>query len=491
MGVSNEFTRQAMHSETRTERTLMRGVISFLLGWFAFGFCSQPVHADDQPNVLFIAVDDLRDWVGHLGGHPQASTPNIDRLAKRGVSFTRAYCAAPLCNPSRISLLTGIAPYRSGIYGNGEKLRDKLPNAVTLMQHFQTSGYSAHGSGKIFHGRDCGDADSWDSYFVPQTKPVASPRDRHLPKSAWTPWGPLNCSDEDMFDGKVASWAVAELQKPHDRPFFLACGMTKPHLRWNVPRQYFERHPLESIKLPPVQIKDLDDIPDFGRMLAEQVYDPSGEKNFAVPGGDHANVIANDQWRLAVQAYLATISFADAQIGRVLDALERSDYADNTIIILWGDHGWHLGEKEHWRKHALWDVSTRTPLIFVAPSDTHSPSRIAVDQLCKHPVSLLDVYPTLIDLCGLPKRNELAGRSLLPLLMNPSQEWDYPVVMTHGFKNHAVQTEQYRYIQYRDGGEELYDHKFDPNEWTNLADSPEHGKIKRELKVALPKTNRQ
>jgi arylsulfatase A-like enzyme len=441
----------------------------------------------------FIAVDDLRDWVGHLGGHPQAKTPNIDRLAKRGVSFTRAYCSAPLCNPSRISLLTGIAPSNSGVYGNGEKLRDKLPNAVTLMQHFRASGYSARGAGKIFHGSRAYDEDSWDGYFRPSNspKPRRIKRDSSLPKSAWVPWGPLACSNDEMFDGQNANWIIAELEKPQKKPFFLAYGLTKPHLTWEVPQKYFDLHSIDGIELPVVKKGDLDDVPPFGQKLAREVYDPSGEKNFAVkPNGDHANVIANNQWRKAVQAYLATISFADAQIGRVLEALGKSEHAENTIIVLWGDHGWHLGEKEHWRKHALWDVSTRTPLIFSVPKG-RTPYRRTAGQLCQRPVSLIDIYPTLIDLCGLPTRERLDGQSLKPLLENPRREWDRPVVMTYGYQNHAIQTERWRYIQYHDGGQELYDHDVDPNEWTNLAESAKHEEVIMELKNALPETNRK
>ena len=438
-----------------------------------------------RPNVLFIAVDDLRDWVGHLSGHPNAKTPNIDRLAKRGVSFTRAYCSAPLCNPSRISLLTGVAPSKSGVYGNGEKLRKKLPDAVTLMQHFRASGYSVRGTGKIFHGTAAYDKDSWDTYFKPAgSKLPLAKRDNGLPKSAWAPWGPLDCADKEMYDTKTAGWIISELEKPQAKPFFMAYGLTKPHLPWKVPQKYFDLHPLDGIKLPPVTKGDLDDIPAFGKKLAKEVYDPSGERNFAVkPDGDHANVIANNQWLKAVQAYLATISFADAQIGRVLDALDRSGHADNTIVVLWGDHGWHLGEKDHWRKHALWDVSTRTPLIFSAPRG------VAKDKLCQRPVSLIDIYPTLIDLCGLPKRRGLDGQSLKSLLENPERKWDRPVVITYGLNNHAVQTERWRYIRYRDGGQELYDHERDPNEWTNLASIPKYSPQKTKLAKWLPSTN--
>ena len=435
--------------------------------------------------MLFITVDDLRDWVGHLSGHPNAKTPNIDRLAKRGVSFTRAYCSAPLCNPSRISLLTGVAPSKSGVYGNGEKLRQKLPDAVTLMQHFRASGYSVRGAGKIFHGTSAYDMDSWDIFFKSSgSKKHRVKRDSSLPKSAWVPWGALACSDDEMLDGINAKWIITELKKPQEKPFFLAYGLTKPHLTWSVPQKYFDLHPLEGIKLPPTKKGDLDDLPAFGKKLAREVYDPSGERDFAVkPNGDHANVIANNQWLKAVQAYLATISFADAQIGRVLDALDRSGHADNTIVVLWGDHGWHLGEKDHWRKHALWDVSTRTPLIFSAPRG------VAEDKLCQRPVSLIDIYPTLIDLCGLPKRRGLDGQSLKSLLENPERKWDRPVVITYGLNNHAVQTERWRYIRYRDGGQELYDHERDPNEWTNLASIPKYSPQKTKLAKWLPSTN--
>ena len=465
----------------------MRSLIRTLILLLASGAFLQRASADDPPNVLFIAVDDLRDWVGHLGGHPQAKTPNIDRLAERGVSFTQAYCSAPLCNPSRVSLLTGMAPSRSGVYGNGEKLRDKLPNAVTLMQHFRASGYSARGAGKIFHGSRAYDEDSWDGYFRPANskKPQRIKRDNSLPRSAWVPWGPLACSDDEMFDGKNANWIIAELEKPQEKPFFLAYGLTKPHLTWEVPQNYFDLHPIDGIELPVVKKGDLDDVPPFAQKLAREVYDPSGERNFAKPGGDHQNVIDNKQWHKAVQAYLATISFADAQIGRVLEALEKSEHAENTIVVLWGDHGWHLGEKEHWRKHALWDVSTRTPLIISVPDGGSK------GQLCHRPVSLIDLYPTLVDLCGLPERDGLDGQSLKPLLNNPSREWHRPVVMTYGFNNHAVQTERWRYIRYADGGEELYNHTSDPNEWKNLASLSQYKSTIEELKMHLPERNKR
>jgi len=446
---------------------------------------------DSFPNVLFIAVDDLNDWTGHLGVHPNARTPNIDRLAKQGVSFTRAYCTAPLCNPSRVSLLTGVLPSRSGVYGNGEKLRNKMPDAVTMLQYFKSFGYSTKGGGKIFHSvtrdGDYGDSASWDFYFeIPKgTRRSVAQREEGLPESAWTPWGPVAVTDAEMFDGMIADWAVSELEKSHDKPFFLACGFIKPHLPWYVPQKYFDMHPLESIELPSVLENDLDDIPEFGKKLANEVWDPSGNRNFAVEGGDHNNVLANNQWHKAVRGYLAAISFADAQVGRLLDALEKSEHAGNTIVVLWGDHGWHLGEKQHWRKHALWERTTRTTLIISAPGG------IKKNRLCEWPVSLIDIYPTLVELCGLPERKGLDGQSIVPLLKNPQKKWERPVVMTYGYRNHAIRTERWRYIQYNDGSEELYDHNNDPNEWTNLASNPEYESVIRELRKSLPKVNSQ
>ncbi|MBA7592276.1 Sulfatase [subsurface metagenome] len=275
------------------------------------------------------------------------------------------------------------------------------------------------------------------------------------------------------------------MEKSHDKPFFLACGFIKPHLPWYVPEKYFDMHPLESIELPNTLKNDLDDVPDFGKKLAIEVYDPSMEQNFAVKGGDHNNVLANNQWHKAVQGYLAAISFADAQVGRLLDALEKSEHAGNTVVVLWGDHGWHLGEKQHWRKHALWETTTRTTLIISAPGG------IRKNRLCERPVSLIDLYPTLVELCGLPERKGLDGQSILPLLKDPQKKWERPVVMTYGFRNHAVQTERWRYIQYNDGSEELYDHTRDPDEWTNLASQSKYERVIRKLRKSLPTVNRQ
>jgi arylsulfatase A-like enzyme len=467
----------------------------------AFSLCTllasvfTTANAADRPDILFIAVDDLNDWVGHLGGHPNAKTPNIDRLAKRGVSFTRAYCSAPLCNPSRVSLLTGIQPSNSGVYGNGERLRDKLPDAVTLMSHLRAHGYSAQGGGKIFHGVGrVGDPDSWDYYHQPPRNRGSrrgrggkggqvGKRDEGLPDSAWAPWGPLSVADEEMYDVKVVHWAISELEKEHDKPFFLACGFTKPHLPWYVPQKYFDLHPLESIVLPETIDDDRDDLPAWGNRFASEVHDVSGARNFATHGEDHDMVLKYNQWPRAVQSYLATISFVDTHVGRLLDTLDKSAHAENTIVILWGDHGWHLGQKQHWRKHALWEVTTRTTLVIAAPNG------IKADQRCARPVSLIDLYPTLLELCGVPPRDGLDGQSIAPLLADPERKWERPVLTTFGYQNHTIRTKRWRYIRYNDGGEELYDHNADRHEWHNLAGKPESAQVIARLKQALPKVN--
>ena len=447
-----------------------------------------------RPNVLFIAVDDLNHWVGHLDGHPGTLTPNIDRLAGNGVTFSRAYAAAPLCNPSRLSLLTGVMPAHSGIYGNFEKLREQLPDAVTLPQYFRQNGYTVKGGGKIFHAGQ-GEEDAWDEFFISDEKSTKSKRSEgEAPKEKprkgwqtgrWAPWGPSSSDTGTIIDAETADHVVAELESRHDEPFFLAYGTYRPHLPWSVPQQYFDMHPEESVVLPAVIENDLDDLPPFGRRLAAEVLDISNNRNHAAEGGDHANVLKYGQWRRAVQGYLASITFADAQVGRVLDALADSPHADNTIVVLWGDHGYHLGQKEHWRKHTLWEDGLRTTLVIAAPGFA---GNVRSDRV----VGLIDLYPTLIELAGLEPREEMDGQSLVPLLREPDLPWSRPAVSTYGFQNHSLRSERWRYIRYHDGTEELYDHNVDPNEWNNLAVAPvrnEYREVITELARHFPAVN--
>jgi len=431
--------------------------------------------SSSRPNVLFLAVDDLNDWIGCLGGHPDARTPTFDALAARGVLFTNAQCAAPLCNASRAALMTGIRPSTSGVYYNPQPWRLAMKNAVTIPQHFMAHGYEALGSGKIFHGA-FPDPPSWNDYWPDQKKNRPGdpmPKDRPLngiANTAHFDWGPIDVGDEDMGDWQVADWTRKQLSKKHDKPLFLACGLFRPHLPWYVPKKYFDPFPLEKVTLPKVNKDDLDDVPEIGRKIAR-------------PQGDHAKVLRTNNWRKAVRGYLASMAFADACLARVLEALDAGPYAKDTIIVLWGDHGWHLGEKLHWRKFALWEEATRCPLMIVAPGVT-KPGGV-----CHRPVSLLDIYPTLIDLCGLRPNAALEGVSLLGLLKNPAAAWDRPGLCTYGRNNHALRTQRWRYIRYRDGSEELYDHTADEMEWTNLAGQKKYDDVKKQLARWFPKVN--
>jgi arylsulfatase A-like enzyme len=321
--------------------------------------------ASDRPNVLFIALDDLNDWIGPMGGHPQAKTPNLDRLAASGVFFDNAHCAAPACNPSRTAIFTGLSPHHSGMYTNGQKMREVLPDAELLPKYFSRHGYWAGGSGKMLHYFI--DAQSWDEYYP--KKETENPFPPHIPwgerpKSIprggpWqyveTDWHAFDVSDDEFGgDSKVADWVGAKLMEEHDKPFFLACGIYRPHEPWFVPKKYFDLFPLEDVQLPPgYQEDDLEDLP------------PAGKK--AGPNRYFAHIREQGQWREAVQAYLASIAYADAMLGRVLDTLDTSPHKDNTIVALWSDHGWHLGEKQHWQKFTMWRATTRVPLIIKVP----------------------------------------------------------------------------------------------------------------------------
>lgn len=426
-----------------------------------------------RPNVLFIAIDDLNDWIAALGGYPKSVTPNFDRLIRRGVLFTRAYCSSPSCNPSRVSLLTGLLPSTTGIYTNDQPFRDFLPDVVTLNQHFKNSGYHVVGCGKIYHGeqRPWGDPEGWDDYFQrPEhpTPPVTPVAGIEVPHEEFD-WAPLDVPDDEMADMKVASWAARYLQQEHSRPFFLACGFSRPHLPWYVPQKYFDMYPLDQIVKPLVKEDDLEDVPPVGQRFAELQH-------------EHRLVMESGNWEKAIQGYLATIRFTDACVGRLLDALDTGP-ARNTIVVMWSDHGFHLGEKLHWRKFTLWEEATRVPLVFAVPGV------VAPNQVCGRTVSLLDIYPTLVELCELPPRPHLDGVSLVPLLKDPDAPWERPALTTFWRNNHAVRTERWRYIRYKDRTEELYDHEVDPSEWTNLASRADYAGVKRKLSRWLPEVN--
>lgn len=473
-----------------TDRTdIMKNILAFLC--FILLLC--PSHAGDRsPNVLFIAVDDLNDWVGCLEGHPQAKTPNIDALAKKGVLFEQAYCAAPLCHPSRTAIMTGLRPSTTGVYGNLNWFRDmpEYSDWVTLPQYFRQHGYLAWGGGKLYHQAHgkFSDAAAWDHVYSTHTGAIPPPeqeRYQHGLRSKFESnpilarlidWGPTEHPIETNPDWKTAEGAAQFLKRDHEKPFFLGCGIYLPHLPWYAPRKFFDMHPLEGIELPPYKADDFDDIPAIGKRM--------GERHIR-------HIRESGQWKEAVRGCLASDSFADACVGHVLDALENSRYRDNTIVVLWGDHGYDVGEKKI-AKSALWEQTTRTPLIIYAPGEV--PSGIPANgKTCTSPVSLLDLYPTLIELCGLPKREGLEGRSLAPLVSNPDMEWPWPAIITHSphwhGTNHAVRSREFHYIHYNDGGEELYDNEADPYQWKNLASDAQFGDTKSALKKWLPKTN--
>lgn len=430
---------------------------------------SGPGAAADRPDILFIAIDDLNDWTGALGGHPQAKTPHLDRLMARGVTFTNAHCAAPACNPSRAALMSGLRPHQTGIYTNGDPAQAVMRDTLTLNRHLLAQGYRVLGGGKIYHGFGSEGRDDtwtvWKGLF-----PSAGGHEENfngLGRSHFD-WGPIPARTAEMGDTQLTDWAIGELQQaPGDEPLFLAVGYVKPHLPWYVPREYFDRFPLDTITLPAFRDDDLADIPPAGVAMAK-------------PDGDHAAVLQGDQWHRAVQGYLATISYLDDQIGRLLDGLDRSPRAGKTVIILWSDHGWHLGEKQHWRKFALWEEATRTVLTIAAPGVAPA------GQVSAAPVDYLSVYPTVCELAGLPVPGHVKGPSLVPLLRDPAAPWDGVALCTHGRGNHAVRDARYRYIRYANGDEELYDHASDPMEYVNLAADPALAPVKARLAPAMP-----
>jgi arylsulfatase A-like enzyme len=420
----------------------------------------------DRPNVLFIAVDDLNHWVGYLDRNPQTITPNIDRLAKRGVRFTRSYCAAPICNPSRAALMSGLRPSTTGVYNNNDDWRAVIARDLTLIASFRNAGYYTAGAGKIYHGA-FERHDEWDDYLKSPGRDPVPTGDKGVGSIRFAP---LDCKDEDLREWKIVGYGVEQLQKKQDKPFLLTIGLHKPHMPWDVPRKYYDMHPLDQIVLPKVLADDLVDLPPEGVEMAK-------------PQGDHRRIVESGRWKEAVQGYLAAITYADVMIGRLLDALDKSPYRDNTIIVLWGDHGWHLGEKEHWRKFALWEEATRAPLIWVVPGLTKP------DKVCERTVDFMSIYPTLTDLCGIPTPKHVEGKSIRALLADPAAAWETPALTTHGRGNHAARSEGWRYIRYAGGGEELYDESADPYEWKNLATNPDSAARKSELARFLPTKN--
>lgn len=447
---------------------------TFICAIFCLALSAAISSSAERPNILFIPVDDLNHWVGYTGRNPQCKTPNIDRLAAMGLSFTNAHCAAPACGPSRAALWSGLRPHTSGCYVNRDPWQRHIAEGLNLNAHLKKHGYFTAAMGKTYHSSARGlasvYASEWDEY--PPTKRENSAGRAPKKYEGYHEPLPLDLHDRDLPDWYTVDFCIDRMNQKREKPFFIACGLIKPHLPWAVPRKYYEMFPRESIQLPPHRDDDLDDIPPAGVRMAG-------------PGKDHAKFRKSGRWEDAVQSYLATIAYVDMNIGRLLDAYEASPERDKTIIVLWGDHGWHLGEKQHWRKFALWEEATRTPFIWVAPGVTHPGT------LCDQPVDFMSIYPTLCELVGVDLPRHVEGKSIVPLLENPNLKWNDVALTTHGYMNHAVRDQRYRYIRYADGSEELYDHEKDPYEFTNLANRSDMADTKERLASHLPKRNKK
>jgi arylsulfatase A-like enzyme len=424
-----------------------------------------------KPNVLLLVIDDLNSWLlGDTNRYAgKVIAPNIQRLAASGVVFNRAYTAAPVCCPSRTAMLSGVRPWQSGLYDNGldSSKSDALKQATAWPAVFKTAGYYVASYGKVGHG--WGDMRKmWDDHKPHKRDPIP-PGAPFLPFTRGEQdWGPTHLPEEKMNDTSYADAAIAQLQKQHDRPFLVACGLFHPHMPWYVPQKYFDMFPLDEVALPPILKNDLDDVPPLGVALTE------GKAKFVdqvIEGGFHKE---------AVRAYLAATAYADAQMGRVLDALEKSPYRDNTMVMLMSDHGFHLGEKHRWQKSTLWEEATHCLLMCRAPGTTKPGGK------CERFVSLQDVYRTLTELSGLKAPDYVEGRSLVPLLKQPDAAWESSAITCFGDSYTTLRNERFRYIRYREGQEEFYDCAKDPHEWTNQIKNPDFAAAIADLRSKLP-----
>ncbi|MDA7889058.1 sulfatase [Pirellulales bacterium] len=432
----------------------------------------RPGYGADQPNVVMISIDDLNDWTGFLGGHPDVSTPNMDSLASRARNFTNAHCAVPVCSPSRISVMSGTAPTTHGSYEIGPRYEElsALHDMPTIQRYFKDHGYYTLAGGKVLHHGFTGRLSGAIDQSLGRKK---SPRPRkamNRPSSwsgAWD-WGEYPEENAQMADHQLALDSVQILQSDLKKPFFLSVGFYRPHVPLFVPPCWFQKYDIESIHLPNIPRWDLDDVPKNFLNINSYAVAPT-----------HAEVLEYGKQRELTQAYLASISFVDACVGLVVDALQASQYAKNTYVVLWSDHGFHLGEKNHWAKRTLWEESTRVPLLISGPE-------IFPDVPCEQSVSLIDIYPTLVDLCGLSRNENLEGLSLVPQLEDPRTVREKPAIISSYFGNHAIRSRDWRLIVYENGEEELYDHRNDPDEFQNLADDLQHKTIKNKLRSWLP-----
>lgn len=474
----------------------------FLANHLAFG--QSTFNQGDRPNILFIAIDDLNDWIGCLNTHPQVKSPVMDSLAKQGVLFTEAHCAAPVCGPSRTAIMSGLRPYTTGVYSNNANYPKRLPNTQSMPEYLHRNGYYTLGAGKLFHGDDNWPKGSFDDYikegsgpfpgkaldtslqnptytFEIDGKKFTTPLNGMPPDRSWRPshsfdWGSVDLPDGAFKDAQSVAWIVDKLKDDYKKPFFMSMGFHLPHQPMFAPKRFHDMYPVDKVKLPPYLENDLDDLSSAGREYAL----------IPATSGMHRTVVAFDQWHNAVSSYLATVTFVDHLLGQVMDALRRSPYADNTWIFLWSDHGWHLGEKDHWGKATGWFRATRVPMMVIPPKNM-APRGFKAGSTCDSPVNLIDLFPSVCEVAGLPIPAELDGHSLMPLVKNPKSAWGDHSITTFGRGNHAITTKRWSYIQYFDGSAELYDREKDPNEWKNLIHDKRQQDVVMKLKAYVPK----
>jgi arylsulfatase A-like enzyme len=455
---------------------------ALLLSVFLFLSCNSnkkesSILGIEKPNVLLIAVDDLNDWIGVLGGHPQVKTPNIDALAKKGVLFSNAHCQAPVCNPSRASMMTSLYPSTTGIYFLSPGIENsEIAKKNTVMPiRFKNEGYAVSAAGKLFHNA------VQNNKYLPNYQgefggfgPIPSEKLSSFPGHPLWDWGAFPERDDQTPDYKIASWAEQEFNQKKKQPFWMGIGFYRPHVPQFAPQKWFDLYPMETLQLPRTITDDVDDIPQYGMDITRLKHVSPTFKW----------VTENNAWKPLVQSYLACVSFVDAQVGRVLHALENGYYGKNTYVVLYSDHGFHQGEKERFSKRSLWEDGARVPMIIVGPG-------IPKGKVCSKPVQLLDIYPTLLELCNLEKDAKLQGNSLVPLLKDSKSDWRHYARTSFGPGNYAIVSEQYRFIQYNDGSEEFYDHTKDPKEWHNKITDATYAKIVQKHREQIPQEHQQ
>ncbi|MEO0454603.1 MAG: sulfatase [Verrucomicrobiota bacterium] len=449
-------------------KTIIQSLICSIIGLCLLG--APVTQAKERMNVLLLIADDLNTWIlekpERYAGKVVA--PNLQKLGESGMVFKHAYSAAPYCVPSRTSMWSGVSPHKSGVYHNQTNIAasEPLKTAVSMFECFEKAGYELYGYGKITHGWSGSDA------WVEKQGHKRDPRPPGAPIQSVgkgeQDWGVIHIEEEDMNDTGGANKTIAVLEQEHDKPFFLAYGTFNPHMAWFVPQKYFDMFPLDEVKTPELNPDDFDDIPQLGYEVA------GGKRNFT------QSVLKAGLHKSAVQAYLATTAYVDVQHGRVLDALAKSPYADNTIVIFISDHGFHLAEKDHWQKGTLWEEATNSMMMMRVPGVTKPGG---VTTRC---VSLQDIYPTLMELCDIPKPDHVDGKSVVPILKDPEVPWESTAISYLNNRYASIRTEDFRYIRYIDGEEEFYDKKKDPHEWINEIQNPSYTSVVKDLQARIP-----